>query len=226
MNMETESTFSQIKHYCKHHPQTIFDVAQVLQAYFPSINAGSFRKFVSRLVQEGALIPISKGVYYIGQEFPENVEEIILNHYCGDRPIFYAKESLLYHEGIIENKPDITKLYVAFGLGNKTIGNVMLIQSKSACDFFYTPEKLTLLELLDSQKLVPEDNLGLFSKSVINHCQRMANEAHTRKESISYPRITYIKLAKALDKCHISNSVMSDYENGTELLSDKELPRV
>lgn len=174
-------------------------------------------------MKDGVLSSISKGVYFVDDELPSNIHEIILQHYCGGCPIFYAKESLLYIEGIISEKPILTKVYLPWDLGNRTIGGFYFIQNDSVLDFQYMLERLTLLELMDSEKLVDEDDLGLFGKAVLSHCEKFKNERQIPHRKTTYPRITYIKLAKVLDKCHISNSVMNDYENGSKLLSDKEL---
>ena len=226
MFVKDNSNIGQVRHYCRYHPKTIFDVAQVWQSDFPFIDQSSFRKYVSRLVKDGVLSVISKGVYFVGDELPINIDEIILKHYCGGCPVFYAKESLLYKEGVISEKPMRTKVYLAWDLGNRTIGNFYFIQNNSVLDFQYIPERLTLLELIDSEKLVDIDDLGLYAKAILSHCEKFQKERQIAHRKTTYPRITYIKLAKVLDECHISNSVMSDYENGPKLLFDKELPRI
>ncbi len=225
MFTEDNSRIGQIRHYCRYHPKTIFDVAQIWRSEFSFLDQSSFRKYVSRLVKDGFLSSISKGVYFVGDEPQSNIDEIILQHYCGGCPVFYAKESLLYREGVISEKPILTKVYLPWDLGNRTIRGFYFIQSDSVLDFQYMPERLTLLELMDSEKLVDEDDLGLFGKAVLYHCEKFKNERQIPHRKTTYPRITYIKLAKVLDKCHISNSVMNDYENGPKLLPDKELPR-
>lgn len=62
----------------------------------------AFRKFVSRLVEEGILTPASKGVYVIGSNLSqEDIYRIVKKHYIYpfDRPL---NESLSYELGIIE----------------------------------------------------------------------------------------------------------------------------
>ena len=112
-----------IRHYCSLHNGGIFDV-QVLHCHeFSTYDESSFRKYVSKIVEEGVLTPISKGVYYIGKSLPDNLDSIIVNSYK-IRQAFYGKESFLFDEGIVENKPRITTPYLKWPFGNKKVGNV------------------------------------------------------------------------------------------------------
>lgn len=65
--MKNKSTTNLLRHYCNMHKNEIFDVYNV-SCHFKDVPNSSLRKYVSRLVEEGILLPISKGVYFIGND--------------------------------------------------------------------------------------------------------------------------------------------------------------
>ena len=78
--MNNKSDTNSIRHYCVLHKQMIFDVSEVKDK-FPLVSDSNFRKYVSRLVEERVLTVISKGIYFIGDELPDNLEKLLLDHY-------------------------------------------------------------------------------------------------------------------------------------------------
>lgn len=59
--MKNKSTTNLLRHYCNLHKGEMFDVHDV-SIHFKNVPISSFRKYVSRLVEEGILTPISKSL--------------------------------------------------------------------------------------------------------------------------------------------------------------------
>lgn len=210
-----------IRHYCALHSGGIFDVQFLHRQEFSTYDESSYRKYVSRLVEEGLLTPISKGVYFIGKSLPSNLDSIIVDSYK-IRLAFYGKESFLFDEGIIESKPIITTLYMTWSFGNKKVGNVQIIRNPNAMVLgkeHYVKQKL--LELINCQKLIDEDDKGNYAMALAKYTSEYIEPREGSVEYNFYPRSTYIELANLLDKLNISNRVMQVYENNSKLHNQK-----
>ena len=89
--MNNKSDTNSIRHYCALHKQMIFDVSEVKDK-FPVVSDSNFRKYVSRLVEERVLTVISKGIYFIGDELPDNLEKL-LQKLCNN----FSKVAIYYY---------------------------------------------------------------------------------------------------------------------------------
>lgn len=119
--MNNHSTTNLIRHYSNLHFQEIFDVELVNRFKFNTVAPNAFRKYISRLVEEHILTPVSKGVYYIGPSLPDRIDEVVFHKYFDSRDSRYAKETLLYKLGIIETKPETITFYKIWNRGNRNI---------------------------------------------------------------------------------------------------------
>src|SRR5574344_278409 len=135
--MENQSATNRIRHYCQYHSGSIFDVFEMHKDKFPEIDERSFRKYVSRMVKEGRLTPISKGVYVVGSTLPDNIDGLILQHYLRSDPLVYARESLLFQEGVIDSEPKLTKVFVIWDQGNKRVGDFFFMNNPNLSPFPY-----------------------------------------------------------------------------------------
>ena len=213
--METKSVTSSLREYCKKHPREVFDV-ELMNRSYPETTPSAFRKFVSRLVEEGILTPASKGVYVIGNDLSQDdIYRVVKKHYIYpfDRPL---KESLLYELGIIDEKPEIETYSKIWPRGNRNILNLRIVEGKNtSLREAGCREKVILLDLIDAEKCVPDDE-----EIKMNYSVKLAEMLLNYKEvdyifepEIEYSRIIYIKLANLLDSMHISNRVIEYYEN-------------
>ena len=98
----------------------------------------SFRKYVSRLVEEKELIPVAKGIYYIGNQLPENIGELVQEYYLSDTGACYGGETLLYYLGISEKEPKEVVILNSHISSNKNIWN-MIIKTPNdiSMNFYY-----------------------------------------------------------------------------------------
>ena len=62
-----QSVTETLRKYCSEHKGEIFDVGFLHSKFFNHIGESSFRKFVSRIADEGLLVPVGKGIYNFGK---------------------------------------------------------------------------------------------------------------------------------------------------------------
>lgn len=219
--MENQSATNQIRHYCQYHSGTIFDVFEMHKGMFHEIEERSFRKYVSRLVNEGRLTFISKGVYYVGKKIPDNIDRLILHHYLKSNPLVYARESLLFDEGVIDTKPVFQKVFIKWNQGNKRVGNFFFMNHPNLSPIYCYNEKNILLELIYCKESMKDLDMYKLGEALLRHAYKYQEDLFD-SHKIVYPKMVYYVLANLLEKLHITNTVSSDYESDIKLLSSKE----
>jgi len=203
-----------LRKYCKENEGGIFDTGYLTKNNFKFINKDSFRKFVSRLVDEEVLTPISKGIYYIGNTRDCDLNEAVIKHYASYHEGMIGGLSLLYEFKLIRKKPEITVIYSNLTSGNKNIGNCSVkvmysFLSPMTKMFFQT---LNLIYFYDS---VDADEGVNFVEILNKHLKAYDNfniQFIDMRDKEKFPRFIYLELAKLLEKFHISNKVMEWYE--------------
>lgn len=195
----------------------IVDLGFLHETSFKEINLSNFRKYISRLAEEGLLNPISKGVYSVGKIDADKLIETVCNHYIENGMGFAKGEYLLYQKGIINKIPEKIEL-VSYGtMTNKNINQIYINKSskpigKATADFF---ELLQLAYFSTKAKgMLDEDEMLSLSSTLtakaLSYSEFMVS---SNTELIKlFPRIYYTSLAILLDKLHISNEVMKIYE--------------
>ena len=213
MRMNNKSDTNSIRHYCVLHKQMIFDVSEVKDK-FPLVSDSNFRKYVSRLVEERVLTVISKGIYFIGDELPDNLEKLLLGHYFDPRTDRPAKDYLLYKLGITETKPETLTFYKLWKKGNKKIGNLQILE----CKGYVLDDELeteTLLDLVAAESYVSEEDKYSYVQKIVEIAYLTQGKLKF-PYFLQHPRYVYSRLANWLDQLHISNEVMQEYEKQVE----------
>ena len=75
--MKNKSDTNLLRHYCNLNKGSFLDVGSVHYEHFRDISESVFRKYVSRLSKEGMIQPVSKGLFYIGYELPDDLDNRI-----------------------------------------------------------------------------------------------------------------------------------------------------
>ena len=75
--MKSHSDINLIRHYCNIKHIEIFDASYHYQKEFSHLSESVFRKYMSRLVEEGFLQYVAKGIYYVGWKMPEDIDKKI-----------------------------------------------------------------------------------------------------------------------------------------------------
>lgn len=102
--MKNKSDTNLLRHYCNCHRDSFLDDGRVHDEHIKDISESLFRKYVSRLTEEGMLQPVSKGIIYIGYSISDNLDSKICSFF-GARNIHFG-DYLLYGLGIIDKKPE------------------------------------------------------------------------------------------------------------------------
>lgn len=203
-----------IRKYCLENQGGIFDTGYLLEHSFKFINKDSFRKFVSRLVNEGIISQISKGIYYIGNLNTIDLDAMITNHYASNNVGMIVGLSFLNKLNLASKKPIKTDIYSRLTTSNKNIANcsVKIIYSYLVAGTVSFFESLDLLLNYKNIDFDEEMNFANeLSKRLIvynDHNLQLVD----MKDKDKYPRYIYLELAKQLNKFHISNRVMEWYE--------------
>lgn len=207
-----------IREYCTDHKGGLFDLGYLSKTIFKDIPLANLRKYVTRLVEEGMLHQISKGIFIIGNTELSN-EEIILKHYLIDHVVFIkgipAKEYLLYTlELTSKENVDIT-IYSNETYSNKNICGVKVMASKEVYALV-TRDLAILLELIYCESIIEEDYEVAWAYRIYE-LAKSYKDSNFSKHHMFYPRKVYIRLANLLESMHISNRVMEIYESKKEL---------
>lgn len=203
-----------IRKYCLENQGGIFDTGYLLEHSFKFINKDSFRKFVSRLVNEGIISQISKGIYYIGNLDTIDLDTLIINHYVSNNGGIIVGLALLNKLNLTSKKPIKTDIFSRLTTSNKNIANcsVKIIYSylfAGTVSFFESLDLLLNYKNIDIDEEM--DFANELSKRLIAYCDRNL-QLIDMKDKDKYPRYIYLELAKQLNKFHISNRVMEWYE--------------
>lgn len=199
-----------IRNYCKSNYGGVFDANFLWNKVFSSIPRPNFRKYLTRFVDDGTLIQISKGVYLIG-ETDEDHALRITNHYLGTKMFkgIFAGASAVYQNQLTSIVPDTITIKTPLTVGNKKILNLQILESNSS--FVGNSLKIAeAIELIANEKYVDIDKYGLY-KATVGSLLRFYSDDSFASLKIEYPQIVYLKLANILDELHISNEVKEIY---------------
>lgn len=212
--MKNKSEMNSLRYIVHRSFDQLFDTSHMWKTHFKSMSFDSFRKYVSRLIEENELIPVGKGLYYVGKELPPDIENRICNYFLDSHGSCYGETTLLYRLNLIDEEPKNIVILSSMVKGNRKIGKVVV---KSAPIFPSETSWRELFELLSLKKYIDEEHLGMYSMHLAFRIPK--NDMDLRRfmyslemSEISYPRIVYIRLAELLNQLHISNEVMQWYE--------------
>lgn len=223
--MKSHSDINLIRHYCNINHIEIFDSSYHYQKEFSHLSESVFRKYMSRLVEEGFLQYVAKGVYFVGWKMPEDIDRKIEYYFLGDRlnkGIFGGK-ALLYKLGIINEKPETVEILSPLVTKNRNIRKYYVKPLNSRVDDTNTIELLELLSISIKNDLDEDSQERLImaiGERLLNY-EGLTNSLIFREYKIDYPRVVYSKLAILLEPLHKSNEVKQWYENQIEISNKK-----
>lgn len=207
-----------IREYCTNYKGGLFDLGYLSKTIFKDIPLANLRKYITRLVDDGVLHQISKGIFIIGDTELSN-EEIILKNYLIDHFVIIkgipAKEYLLSTlELASKENVDIT-IYSNETFSNKNICGIKVLVSKDS-NTLVTRELAILLESIHCESIIEEEDEVAWAYKIYE-LAKSYKDSNFSKHHMFYPRKVYIRLANLLESMHISNKVMEIYESKKEL---------
>ena len=223
--MKSHSDINLIRHYCNIKHIEIFDASYHYQKEFSHLSESVFRKYMSRLVEEGFLQYVAKGIYYVGWKMPDDIDKKIEQYFLSDghnKGIFGGK-ALLYKLGIIDEKPETIEILSPVVTKNRNIRNYYVKPLNSRVDDTNTIELLELLSISiknDLDEDSQEQLIMAIGERLLKY-KGLTNSPMVGVYKIDYPRVVYSKLAILLEPLHKSNEVKQWYENQIEI-SDKK----
>ena len=209
-----------VRSYCENNVGGVFDLNYLANNIFKDIPHVNLRKIVTRLIDSGLLRQVSKGVYMIGESELSD-EERIIQHYTYDEDVRIGMASgnyLMYLLGLLDNEPRIKEIRSTRTVGNKLIGNVQIIESKSSIaeGGLHTYEIFVVMEILYRHDEIPSCYADKAFDIIQRNC-RLYKDFILKYMEIEYPRTAYINLANTLDSMEISNRVMEYYVEKTTI---------
>ena len=207
-----------VRKYCQNYKGKLFDLNYLSKTTFSKIPLSNLRKYVTRLVEEGILYQVAKGIFIIGKP-KRDIESLIIHHYLFDfAHIGHGIPSdkyLLFLEGITEVEPSIKTIISKNTFSNRNINNIKI--NFVDTDFDLDAGKLMkALELIRCETML-EENERLMWVVRIQEYLKDYNDTYFRFHNICYPRKVYLRLANLLNMMHISNRVMEIYDNKTKV---------
>lgn len=199
-----QSVTETLRKYCGEHKGEIFDVGFLHSKFFNHIGESSFRKFVSRIADEGLLVPAGKGIYTIGEV--DDLERLVISHYTHAYKGMPAGDFLFYKNGIGE-EPAIKEIYSNFICGGKTIGNVKVTQ----CNISFFPAQQFCILFMEALKYKKSSLVNDFDLKKIEDAVSLLKDLKEFEiKSIimetNYSRQVYLQLAELLKVCNVSNN--------------------
>ena len=206
-----------VRNYCQNNVGGVFDLNYLSKHNFSDIPNVNLRKIVTRLIDQGILRQVSKGVYLIGESDMSD-EDRIIKHYLKDERGIPTGEYLLYTLGIVEEEPIEKTIKTNLSVGNKKIGNIQVIESHSSFYEIIGARKLiTVLEVILMMNQIGASSLikitDLFDKNLLSYSDSHL-KAYVQDE---YPRSAYIKLSEILNSMKIPNKVLEMYVFKTQI---------
>lgn len=166
---------------------------------------------MTRLVDDGVLYQISKGIFIIGDTELSN-KEIILKHYLIDYFVIIkgmpAKEYLLSTLELTSKKNVEVTIYSNETFSNKNICGIKVLASKDSYALVIR-ELAILLELIHCESIIEEDYEVVWVYRIYE-LGKSYKDCNFSKKHMFYPRKVYIRLANLLESMHISNRVMEN----------------
>lgn len=200
-----------VRNYCQNNVGGVFDLNYLSKHNFSDIPNVNLRKIATRLIDQGILRQVSKGVYLIGESDMSD-EDRIIKHYLKDDRGIPTGEYLLYTLGLIDEEPIEKTLKTNLSVGNKKIGNIKVMESGSsfykvigARSIIIALELISIMDEIDiSASLVLTD---LIERRLAGYTDSVM-KIYVRDE---YPRSVYLKFASILDSMKIPNRIIDLY---------------
>ena len=202
-----------IRNYVSERKGEFFEITYERKKYFHMIPDKTLMKVLNRLEDEGLLLSIAKGLYFINDGTEYSNDKLIDYYGLKDRGIAVGY-TLFYNLGLTNYKDDNVVIYTnELGIKSKTIGNIQLKKMDLVSFDHKTKSIITALELLEKgfnniidcdciktivvlEKCLLEYHDFLFEDIIRNH---------------KYSNITILKLQEQLNRLLIPNNCVEIY---------------
>lgn len=193
----------------------LFETFVMWYTSFGDMSIDSFRKYVSRLLEEKELTFVSKGLYYVGNKLPEDIYELVKHYYLDNSHSCYGDKTLLYELNLIDYCPSIITILTPMVRGNRNIGPIRI---KKVDSFPGIRKYRELFELLSLRSHIDDEHLGHYAMQLTLRIPSNEEELKhfimiINHSEIIYPRIVYFRLSDLFTKLNIDFDIIKWYEN-------------
>lgn len=153
-----------VRAFCLKNQDQLFDVSYMATNYFAVVPRKTLLKILSRLTDEGLLLPVSKGVFYIQGDRPFDLDRAIVEYYInGEHGMFVGYK--MYNDLEVSDHTDGTvEIYTnRIGAAHKSIGKYHLTYADVVFDN-YAKQLIQTLELTEHfTKIIDIDYIRLYN---------------------------------------------------------------
>ena len=168
---------SAIRQFILEHPDQIIDGNYLHRTLFPIVEYRTFLKIMSRLVNEGTIRTINRGVYAPSTLPDEKIGKAIVSYYTNDAAGMIVGDALYYELDLIDKCPTRTEIYTnrVDSIKKKSVLNYELYGKDLIFDDD-TKNLITLFELIENNSRTISYDATQYATIVNGICSRSYSE--------------------------------------------------
>ncbi len=201
-----------IREFCTKNKDTLFDVSYMAAAYFSMVPYKTLLKILNRLADEGILIPVSKGLFYIQGDKPFDLDSAIKEYYVdNDCGMFVGYK--MYNDLQISDHSDSTvEIYTnKIGAAHKSIGKYHLTYADLYFDH-HAKSIIQTLELIEhGSRIIDIDYLQYNSIRQSGYRRYLDFDINRVITGIHYQYSTLVTFHMQLKEAGFSNDFLQTY---------------
>ena len=190
--------------------EDIIFISKLYSEKFSNYSEGAFFKIMERLVKEGKLVRLSKGIYFKNTENYSYHVNLILNYYFGENNDngMYIGYQLYNKYGISDVIKDYFELYSSIvDQDNKNIGNIAIRKVPMELNYDNTRiiEAFEILQNYDSIEKLNKEKFAIYAKQF---ALGYSDESALRVlEKMKYKKSSIAFMKSILSMYHVNNSL-------------------
>ena len=199
-----------VRTFCLKNQNQLFDVSYMATNYFAVIPRKTLLKILSRLTDEGLLLPVSKGVFYIQGDRPFDLDRAVEEYYInGEHGMFVGYK--MYNDLEVSDHTDGTvEIYTnRIGAAHKSIGKYHLTYADVVFDN-YAKQLIQTLELTEHfTKIIDIDYIRLYNVRQSGIHRYLYYDIDRVTKAIPYSRPTLITFEELMTKAGFSVTLLN-----------------
>ena len=194
-----------VRAFCLKNQNQLFDVSYMATNYFAVIPRKTLLKILSRLTDEGLLLPVSKGVFYIQGDRPFDLDRAIVEYYNNGEHGMFVGYKMYNDLEVSDYTNDIVEIYTnRIGAAHKSIGKYHLTYADVVFDN-YAKQLIQTLELTEHfTKIIDIDYIRLYNVRQSGIRNYLDYDIDRVTKAIPYSRSTLITFEELMTKAGFS----------------------
>ena len=198
-----------VRAFCLKNQDQLFDVSYMATNYFAVIPRKTLLKILSRLTDEGLLLPVSKGVFYIQGDRPFDLDRAIVEYYINGEHGMFVGYKMYNDLEVSDYTNDIVEIYTnRIGAAHKNIGKYHLTYADLFFDN-YAKQLIQTLELTEHfTKIIDLDYIRLYNVRQRGIRDYLDYDIERVTGAIPYQRSTLVTFDRLMKEAGFSGSVL------------------